>query len=89
MGYNIGLFMFLVIVIAALVKRSVELTPEQIKQIEVLLRDWPQETMAQISVLGVTPTTGIESFDLQGIVRDSDDQDILEEGFGVEPEAEE
>jgi hypothetical protein len=80
MGYNIGLFIILVIVVAALTKRAFELSSDEINQIEMLLRDWPQETMAQISLFGVQKKVDASSFDLQGIVPDSDDYEVLEEG---------
>ncbi|MDF1539404.1 MAG: hypothetical protein P1Q69_10940 [Candidatus Thorarchaeota archaeon] len=80
-SYNIGLFTVLVFLVATMTRKELNISVGEIDQIEILLRDWTQEVMAQLTVVGAQTSRGSMSFNLSGIIPDTDDYDVVEEGL--------
>ncbi len=80
MTYNLALFPTLVIVVIGLAQMQATLTKKQIQELQVLLRDWTQETIAQLSMLTDQQCAG-STLRVEGIVPSPEDIEIAED-FG-------
>ncbi len=80
-GFNVALFMTLVVILAAVVQSRTELSEFQLEQMEATLRDWTQETMAQLALVTGQNKSNTTIPDLQGIIADDEDAIIVEEGL--------
>lgn len=79
LALNMGMFMVLVFLVATIAKKKESISVPQIDQIEILLRDWTQEVMAQLATISNNASKGKSSFELTGIIPDKDDFEILED----------
>ena len=77
MTYNLALFLILVTLVIVLAKTRVELT-EQSHELEELLRDWTQETAAQLTLL-TNESLSDTTFQVQGIYPDAEDIEVAED----------
>jgi hypothetical protein len=81
LGFNVAIFMTLVIMVAAIIQSRTSLTKIQLEQMEELLRDWTQETIAQLTVIIGQNQSESTLPDFEGIIADDEDAIIVEEGL--------
>lgn len=74
--FNIMLFMTMTMFISFLVTKEPSLGEEKIDELERLLRDWAQETLTQLTLLGEANNAPSEASPLRGIIADSEDKEI-------------
>ncbi len=80
-GFNIAMSVTLIIILAVIVRSRIEISKRQLEEMEENLRDWTQETMAQLTLVTRHNQLNEALLDLQGIIADDDDAMIVEEGL--------
>lgn len=79
--FDIMLFITMTMFVSFLVNKELSLTEEKVDELERLLRDWAQETLTQLTLLGAANNATPETGRLRAIIADNEDKEIVESVF--------
>jgi len=77
LAYNFALFSVLVVVTAIIAAAELDLSNSQLEEVESLLRDWPQEFVAQIALIQRNTLLKPNPFGLSGIIP-TEEENLME-----------